>query len=325
MSRFDEMTAFVSVVEAGSFSLAADRMSVAKSAVSRRVADLEKRLGAKLIHRTTRRLKVTDAGRGFYQRVARVLKDVEEAEQVVACEQVVLTGRVRVACPMSFGLKHLAPLLADFLKQHPELSLDLDLNDRHVDLVDEGFDLAVRIGRLEDSSLVARRLNRIRFVCVASPDYLERVGRPETPADLATHRIIRYSNVSPLQGWIFADASGREWKPKLESRIVCNNGEAMLQAAQAGLGIVIQPEFIAYQAIREGRVNVLLPEYELRSVGLFLIYPPGRFLTRRVRVLADYLAKQFSTDVCWEHYSKRPAPLDASTRSKPQSSRAPHS
>ena len=209
MARLEELETFVQVVESGNFTRAADRLSVAKSAVSRRVADLEARLGAQLFRRTTRRLNLTDTGRGFYERAARILADLEEAELAVSQEHGTLRGSLRVAAPLTFGLRHLGPAIREFADLHPEVVFDLDFNDRQIDVIQEGVDVAVRIARLEDSTLVARRLAPVRLTVCASPGFLDRHGSPRVPADLASMPCLTYS-VAP-------DPEGRSpaWRPRL--------------------------------------------------------------------------------------------------------------
>lgn len=300
MDRFGDLEAFVAVVETGGFSPAAERLGVAKSAVSRRIVGLESRLGARLLNRTTRRISLTEAGRALYERAGRILADLEEAEQAVGHEQGQLRGRLKVAAPLSFGLLHMRPAINGLLMNHPDLQIELDVNDRQVDLVEEGFDLAVRIGRLADSSLVARRLTTIRSVAVASPDYLARHGRPEHPDELANHPGLRYTNVRRRDAWTFLDARGHTIRPNVPERLRANNGEVLAAAAEAGLGIAIQPTFTVYRAIEQGRLFPILTDWRLPDVGLHLVYPPGRFLSRRTRVFSDALAQRFGDRPYWD-------------------------
>lgn len=216
MRRFEDMQTFVRVVEAGSISAAAERLGVAKSAVSRRLSDLEARLGVQLLRRTTRRLNLTDTGRGFYDRCQRILADLEEAEAAVSQAHATLRGRLRVAAPLSFGLRHLGPAITEFMQQHPQVDFDLDFNDRQVDLLAEDIDVAIRIARLEDSSLIARRLWSSRLVLCASPGYLQAHGTPSTPEDLVAHRALVYSHSQddPTQLTLHGDG-GREHRVRV--------------------------------------------------------------------------------------------------------------
>ena len=234
MNRLEEMAMFVRVVEAGSFSAAARRTGMSKSLLSRRVAALEDRLAARLLNRTTRRLAPTETGAAFFERCQRILAEVEEAEALAAQLDAEPRGRLRLAGPMSFGFQHLAPAVAAFMAAHPDLTVELDLNDRFVDLVSEGHDMAVRIGRLAESSLIARRLAPCRLVVVASPDYLARRGTPETAADLAGHDCLVYSNRSIADEWRLTGVNERI-AARLNPRLYANNGDALLAAAEAAM------------------------------------------------------------------------------------------
>ncbi len=302
MDRFADIETFVAVVDLGSFSAAAERLGTAKSAVSRRVAQLEGRLGARLLNRTTRRLSLTDAGRALHERAKRILSDLEEAEGEVAHAEAALRGRLKVATPLSFGLLHLGPALEDFLIQHPELEVELDLNDRQVDLVSEGFDLALRIGQLTDSSLIARRISTVRRVTVASPDYLARHGTPQHPGELDRHHGLRYTNVPRQDAWSYVDAQGRPVRPRVPDRLAANNGELLADAAERGLGIAVQPTFMVHEALREGRLRAVLTDWTLAEQGMYLVYPPGRFLSQRVRAFSDHLAGCFGDRPYWDRH-----------------------
>ncbi len=300
MDRFEELQTFVAVVEAGSFSAAADRLNLAKSAVSRRIGDLEGRLGAQLINRTTRRLSLTDAGHRFYERSARLISDMVEAELAVASGQTELRGRIRMAAPLSFGLLHLAPALNEFLAAHPELELDLDLNDRQINLVEEGVDLTLRIGQLSDSSLVARRLAPIRMALCASPAYLEQHGAPHTPQELSSHQGLVYGNVPESQQWSFTAPGGEAVTVKVPTRLRANNGDLLLQAAIDGLGVVATPTFLSYRAVAEGKLLNLLTDYQMTSATAYAVYPSRRHLPQRVRALIDFLAGRFGDRPYWD-------------------------
>ncbi|MFA5530223.1 MAG: LysR family transcriptional regulator [Thiohalomonadaceae bacterium] len=300
MDRFQCLTAFVTVVEAGSLSAAAGRLNVAKSVVSRRISELEAHLGVRLLHRTTRRLVLTDAGQTFYRRAAEILAELAEAEHAAAEGRQALTGRVRLSAPLSFGLLHLNPALTAFAEQHPGVQLDVDLNDRAVNLVEEGFDLAVRIGHLEDSSLVARPLAPIRTLLCASPGYLARRGMPRRPRDLAGHDGLVYTNVPEAQQWRFTDAKGNTESVRVPVRLRANNGDLLLEAAAAGLGIVATPTFIAYRAVLEGRLVPLLTDYRLPAANAYAVYPTRRFLPRRVRALVEFLGERFGAQPYWD-------------------------
>jgi len=300
MGRFSELETFVRVVESASFSGAAERLQVAKSVVSRRVTELEERLGVRLLNRTTRRLSLTEAGQQFYERAVRLLIEMEEAEQALTSESSALRGRLRVAAPLSFGVLHLGPAVDAFLAAHPEVELDLDLNDRMVNLVEEGFDLAVRIGWLSDSSLVARRLAPIRIVPCASPAYLAQHGEPRTPADLVAHQGLFYSNVPDGQAWQFLDGDGKAHSVRVPARLRANNGDVLLGAALRGLGIVLTPTFLAWRAIEAGELKVLLPGYTLPAAVAYAVFPSHRHLPARVRTFIDALAARFGDEPYWD-------------------------
>lgn len=300
MDRFEGVQTFVAVVEAGSFSLAAERLGRAKSVVSRQLATLENHLGVQLLNRTTRRLSLTEAGREFYERGQRILSDLAEAEQAVAAGQAALRGRLRLAAPLSFGLLHLVPALNAFLAAHPELVLDLDLDDRRVNLVEEGFDLALRIGDLADSTLVARPLVPIRMVLCASPAYLRRQGTPHQPADLAFHAGLVYGNVPEAQQWRFLDAGGKVHTVKVPARLRANNGDALLQATLDGLGLCVIPTFLCHRALADGSLAALLPAYRVPGTTAYAITPSRQHLPQRVRLLLDFLRQRFGESPYWD-------------------------
>lgn len=302
MPRLEDMEIFVRVMDAGSISAAAERLGLAKSAVSRRIADLEERLGAQLFRRTTRRLNPTEAARQFYARAVHILADADEAEQAVADSHHTLRGRLRVAVPLSFGLLHLGPAIEDFRERHPQVSFDLDFNDRQVDLVASGFDVALRIAELSDSTLMARRLAPIRLVTCASPDYIARHGRPGSPADLAHHRCLTYSLAGDPESWMFQGADGKTVKVRVQSTMQANNGDFLVQAAIAGQGITRQPSFIAYRAIRDGRLLPVLETYGGPDISAYAVYPHTRHLSQRVRAFVDHLVERFAGVPYWDTY-----------------------
>ena len=300
MDRFQEMQTFVRVVEAGSLTAAADRLNIAKSAVSRRLAELESRLGVQLLNRSTRRLNLTESGRHYYERCQRILAELEETEQLVTSEHSGLRGTIRIAAPLSFGLLHLSPALNEFLARHPELSLDLDLDDRTVNMMVEGVDLAIRIGRLNDSTLVARRLAPIRTLVCASPAYLEKHGTPEHPAQLSEHQGLSYSNIPEGQFWQFQQPDGSWLTAHPRIRMRADNGDILLQAAIDGLGIAISPSFIAFKAVAQGLLQPLLQDFPRHEEAAYAIYPAQQHLPRRVRVLIDFLAERFGDRPYWD-------------------------
>lgn len=300
MRRFEDMQTFVRVVEAGTISAAAEQLGVAKSAVSRRLSELEARLGVQLLRRTTRRLNLTDTGRGFYERCRRILADLEEAEAAVSQAHATLRGRLRVAAPLSFGLRHLGPAITEFMQAHPQVEFDLDFNDRQVDLLAEDIDVAIRIARLEDSSLVARRLWSSRLVLCASPAYLREHGTPAMPADLADHQGLVYSNaVDPAQ-WTLHGPDGQPQRVRVQERLRSNNGDFLFRAAVAGHGLLLSPSFIVHESLRSGELVPLLPGYAHAEIPAYALYPQTRHLSQRVRAFVDFLAERFAGVPYWD-------------------------
>jgi DNA-binding transcriptional LysR family regulator len=300
MHRFGDIQAFVSVVESGSFTAAADRLDTDKSAISRRVSSLEEHLGVQLMRRTTRSLNLTDSGRSFYERAARILADLEEAESAVAQEHGELSGRLRVALPVSFGVLHMGPPIDAFSQRHPRVEFDLDLNDRQVDLLQENIDVAVRIGELSDSSLIAKRLFKARIVVCASPDYLAKNGTPVTPDDLQDHRCLVYTNLRDPGHWPWLDADGVAQRARVNVAMQANNGNLLSIAASDGLGIVMQPAFIAHAAIKAGDLVPILGKYAWPEPTAYAVYPPARHLSHRVRAFIDFLADYFAATPYWD-------------------------
>lgn len=300
MDRFSALSALIAVVDSGSFQAAGDRLGIAKSVVSRRVSQLEQALGIRLLHRTTRSLSLTDEGRQFYQRSVQIINDLKDAELEVSQENQVVRGRLKLAAPLSFGLLHLAPAISTFLQNYPDLDLELDLNDRNVNLVDEGFDMALRIGRLEDSNLVSRRIGRANHITCASPLYLDQRGVPRCPEDLSHHTGLQYANVSLKAQWHYRGEQGQVEQAVPRIRMRANNGEVLAKAAISGMGLVSGPSFILGQYVRSGELVQVLENYRQPSVGIYLLYPPGRLMPRRVQVFSDYLKESFGDRADWD-------------------------
>ncbi|MGQ9369969.1 LysR family transcriptional regulator [Azospirillum sp. A39] len=299
MDRLDDMVAFIKVVEARSFTAAADKLGLSKSVVSRRIADLEYRLGARLLNRTTRRLSLTEVGQAFYERCSRILADLEEAEHAAADLHAAPRGRLKVNAPLSFGLLHLAPAVAVFLERHPAIEIDIDLNDRYVDLIDEGYDVAVRIGRLRDSSLIARRLAPNRRVVVASPAYLEARGTPRTPDELSEHACLIYTNVPMAEQWQFR-VDGETRAVRVSGTLRANNGDMLRAAALAGRGIAVLPTFMCGDALQSGALRCLFDDCYFSESGVYALYPQNRHLSPKVRVFVDFLAGRFGPEPYWD-------------------------
>jgi len=300
IDRLADLEAFVRVADTGGIGSAATRLGVAKSAVSRRLKCLEERLGVTLVNRTTRRLSLTETGRAYYERAIVILGDIDEADQAAAAVHGTLRGSLRVAAPLSFGLRHLAPAISEFLHRHESLSMEMDLNDRRIDIVDEGFDIAVRIGVLEDSSLVARKLFNAGNVVFASPDYLARHGTPARPEDIANHAGLIYASRPERRAWTWRDPRGGERSVNPSTRLVSNNGDILLAAAEAGLGLCLLPSFIAFQSIEAGRLVPVLTTAGWTGAAGFAVYPPGRHLSVKVRAFVDFLAERFDGIPYWE-------------------------
>jgi len=300
MNQIEDMQTFVRVVEAGSITKAAEQMNTVKSAVSRRLSELEKRLGVTLLTRTTRSQKLTESGQSYYQQCLRIIDDVAEVESSVRNEHCALSGRIKIAAPLSFGLSHLSQALRKFNEINPDIYFDVDFNDRKVDLIEEGFDLAVRIGRLEDSTLIAKRLMKGRIVLCASPAYLEQYGTPQTPDDLTQgHVKLHYSAAS--DDWNFKSADDESFTVKVPSLITANNGDFLCQAAIDGRGLLFSPDFICYKAIKMGQLIPLMCDYVKDSeiIG-YALYPQTRHLSQRVRSLVDFLALYFGEQPYWQ-------------------------
>lgn len=301
MGRFDEMQAFVRVVENGGITAAAQRLGLAKSAVSRRLQDLENRLGVQLLQRTTRRISLTEDGRMFYERCLRILDELEEAERSVSSEQQRVHGLLRIAAPLSFTLRHLSPLFDEFLHRYPEVRMELDVQDREINVIEEGVDLTIRIGKLDDSSLVAKRLAPVSFVVCASPAYLERSGEPEHPEELVIHQGLAYGHLSDQRQWTLFDNHGEAHTVMPQIRMRANNGDLMLDALLAGLGIALMPTFICHRELADGRLRQILQNYTIgETAAVYALYPSRRHLPLRVRVFIDFLAERLGDNPPWE-------------------------
>ncbi len=300
MDRLAAIEAFVRVAEAQSFSQAARRLRSSKSAVSRNVGALEFELGVRLFHRTTRSLTLTEAGRGYFERATRILADLEEANLAVSQLQSAPRGRLRVSAPMSFGFLHLAPALPDFLARYPEVAVDLAMNDRFVDLIDEGFDVAVRIGAMEDSSLIARKVAPIRRVVCASAAYFNSRGLPLSPDDLKGHDCLLNSNIASSQEWQFTALDGKSWPVEVKGRLSANNGDALRAAALKGLGIVNLPTFIVGGDLQAGALVTALDKFITQDMALSAVYPHSRHLSPKVRAFVDFLADRFGPRPYWD-------------------------
>lgn len=298
MDRLQAMETFVRVVEAGSFAAVAERLGLARSVVTRQIAALEAHLGVKLLTRSTRSLHLTPEGAAYLEKCRDILGLVAAAEGDLAGERQAPRGVIRASLPMSLGWRHLMPMVADFAVLYPEVEVALDFSDRRVNLVEEGFDLAVRVSTRPAPGDVVRRLGASRMVVVASPDYLARHGRPAHPDELVRHRCLGYT-LAPQSGWSFLMAG--EWRNvPVQGSLHANNGDALVEAAVRGLGITCQPTFITAEAVRAGRLEVLLSAFELPQLQIHAVFPGHRYLPHRVRVLVDYLASRIGPLPYWE-------------------------
>jgi len=293
MDKFLEMKTFAAVVDGGSFVQAADALGMSKPTVSRYVADLEQRLGVRLLQRTTRKLSLTGEGRAFYGRCKVVLADVATAEEEITSKSVAVKGLVRINVPVSFGLLELAPRWPAFMAKYPDVELDITLADRVVDLVEEGYDLAVRIARLPNSSLVSRTLASSHMVLCASPGYLKKHGKPRHPTELSKHAVLSYSLLATGDQWEFDGPEGKVTttvKPILRT----NSGDTCIAAARKHRGIVFQPSFMVSADLQSGALVELMPHYRSLEFGIYAVYPTRQHVSPKVRALIDFLAKEFA-------------------------------
>src|ERR1700674_2224149 len=300
---FEGLAIFAKVVELQSFAAAAAELSLSKATVSKAVTRLEQRLGARLFNRTSRRLALTDAGQKLSAQAARLLADGEAVENEALAQSVAPRGVVRLAVPMTFGIKEVAPILPEFLEKYPDVTIDLHLSDATVDLIGEGFDAGLRIARLPDSSLIARRLCAVPRHTVAAPSYLKRYGRPTHPMHLAQHRCFGYAYLSPADVWHYSNAAGEKVSVRPAGPLRVNNGEAVLPAVIAGLGIADLPDFIIGDAIESGEVEVILKGWKQPEGAVHLVTPPGGPRPARVEALTAFLAKHFAKGKKGKAYS----------------------
>ncbi|MFK0332362.1 LysR family transcriptional regulator [Rhizobium sp. NPDC090275] len=298
MIRIEGITAFVSVVESGSVSEAARRLRLSKSVVSERLAELERSLGGMLLHRTTRKLTLTEDGTAFLERAARIVREIEDATAEMAERRGTLSGPLRIAAPVTFGRMHLGPALYPFLAKHPEIQLVLDIDDRRVDVSSEGYDAIVRNGPIVDSRLVVWKLSRSRRLLVASPDYLERHGTPKTLNDLDGHKGIFYTNRG-VSDWRFQTPDGAI-VVRASQVLGMNNGDMIRDAAVAGLGIALLPAFIAGPAVSEGRLSEIDVGYKPEAEFIYMAHPEGRNPSAKLRAVADHLRKTFGDPPYWD-------------------------
>ncbi len=294
MDRLTEMEAFATVVDQGGFTDAAKKMGISKSAVSKHVSSLEARLGARLLNRTTRRVSPTEIGLAYYDRARRVLNDAGEADALVTSMQSAPSGLLRISVATDFGVNHLSPVLGNFLSEFPDITVNMVLNNRYVELISEGFDMAVRIGELEDSSLRARKLTDTTRRMIASPNYFKEHGRPEKIDDLNDHKLLHYSNAANSAVWKLTAPSGERRQVRTAGWLTVNDGQSLLNACIGGLGIAYLPSFLYADAMKRGLVVEAIPDLPVETQGIYAVYPPGRFTQPKVRAFIDFLVHAFA-------------------------------
>lgn len=304
MELLGPMRTFVRVVEAGSFTAVAIEQNASQPTISRQVAALEQHLGARLLTRTTRTLSLTDDGRAFYEHALRALEAVGEAENAVGRRQGQPTGTLRLAVPVVLGRRHIVPRLARFLGRYPQVAMDVSMSDGFVDLVEQGLDLAIRVGEITDQSLVARKIGMVRRITVASPDYLKARGTPRRPADLENHECIVYTRLATGNRWHF-DSKDGPLSVTVSGRYSVDNSEAVREGTLAGLGIAVIPAFAFSDEIASGAVKVLLKAYEPKLLPLNAVYPSRRYLPPRVRAMIEFLAHELEIDPVLSGYGTR--------------------
>lgn len=302
MDRFETLRAFVQVVESGSLTKAADTLQVATSAVSRRIKELEEHLGTQLLQRTTRQMRLTATGETFHARALGILQALDEAEAEAGDDTRALAGPLRIAAPLNFGQSHLAPILIEFAGSHPGLELDIDFSDRMIDLVAEGYDLAVRIGTLRDSSLIARKLAEVRLVVAASPGFWDLHGRPSGPDDLRPLPALCYTGSERVDTWPYEAPDGSRGNIEMAVAMRATHGGFLRDAAIAGQGVVLQPSFILHEAVETGQLEPVLLDHTWPGVAIYIVYPQTRHLSARARAFIDFVRARIGSRPDWEGF-----------------------
>lgn len=292
MDRLDEFRLFLAIVDSGSFAAGGRKFARSPSSATRIVGEMEQRLGTRLLHRTTRKLSLTDSGARLAEQARRLLADFDEAIEYAVGETETLRGQIRLSAPMFFGSRHIAPLVSEFLEAHPDMTLQLSLEDRLVDLIEERIDAALRIGHLESSSLMSKRVGQVRRVVVASPDYLEKYGMPRKPEDLLRHRAVFFNNHANAAAWAFQRKDQTQQKIKVPSRVEVNRAKAAIVLAREGMGLARILSYQVIQELKEGSLVRVLKVYELPPVPIQLVYPSARLLAPRVRAFLDFAASK---------------------------------
>ncbi|GLS89753.1 LysR family transcriptional regulator [Psychromonas marina] len=289
----DGLVTFVQVVSAGSFTLAADLSGHSTSYISKEINKLEARLGVRLLHRTTRSLSLTPEGELYFQRCCQIIEDAEQAENAIIGKQGEPHGLLRISCPMAYGLSNLSPKLSLFTEKYPKIQLELDLNDRKVDLVSDGFDIVIRAAaHLEDSSLISRRISQSEMLILASPDYITKHGMPAHPFDLTRHKIISYSNLKQPNIWGFQDNDGKQIQVHLESHVLTNNSRLEIDLGVAGQGIFAVPRFALKDELVTGKLIDVFPDWPKQSIGIYMVYPSRKHMSAKVRSFIDFVLQE---------------------------------
>ncbi len=287
---FDGMVIFTEVVNSGSFTQAALNSSHSTSYISKEINKLEARLGIRLLHRTTRTLSLTPEGELYFQQCQQLIEDAQVAENAITGQQEKPQGRLKVSCPVSFGLSNLRPILSQFTEQYPEIVLELDLNDRKIDIVAEGYDVAIRASKqLDDSSLISRRIRRSYAVVIASPDYLQKHGTPKHPSELSQHKTISYSYIRQGNSWDLIDQDGQTIHIPIKSQVVTNNSYMELALCMAGQGITILPHFHLHDEVEQGKLVALFTDFPRLPIDIFMVYPSRKHMSAKVRCFLDFI------------------------------------
>jgi len=302
MDKLSDIAVFVQVIDSGSFTAAADKLEMSRSVISKYVSRLEERLGVRLLNRTTRRLSLTEAGHVLYKGSLRGIEEIDAAETEVTRLQKTPRGRLRINTPMSFGILHIAPAIADFQSQYPDVSVEMNLEDRQVNLVEEGYDLAIRIAELPDSSLIARRLGPCRHVLCASADYLQQHGTPRQPEELEHHRVLTFGFHSSPRELQLVNPQGRHLSVALNSKIHMNNSLALREAVLNDAGIVLIPTFIVGADIQQGRLKPVLTNYKMMELSIYAVYPQRKLLSPKVRAFIEFMESRIGREPAWDHY-----------------------
>lgn len=302
MDRIDSMKAFVAVANEGSFTKAADKLSMSNQLVSKYVSQLEDHLAVRLFNRTTRRVRLTEAGEQCFEHAKHILESMNNMEGHFGQLQTEVQGLLQISAPVSFSTLHLSALICDFKKQQPAVGIDLQLSDRKADVIEEGFDVALRIGRLKNSSLIAKKIAPVRMVLCASPDYLKQYGTPKHPDELIAEHFLRYSYLEYSQESSPLMEALKLKSQKQSTGLVVNNGEILMAAAIAGEGYVLQPTFIVGDAIKQGKLSIILSEFEPEPVGLYAVYPHRKLLTPKLRAFIDFISNYYGEPPYWDQF-----------------------